>query len=47
MKFRAIAILAALVLPAVAAQPGTKLTSIRIEPQGRTLAGAGTSSNCS
>jgi hypothetical protein len=43
MKFRAIAILAALALPAVAAQPGTKLTSIRIEPQGRTLAGAGAS----
>ena len=43
MIFRAIAIFAALALPAVAAQPGTKLTSIRIEPQGRTLAGAGAS----
>jgi len=41
MTFRAIVIFSALVFSAVAAQPGTKLTSIRIEPQGRTLAGAG------
>src|SRR5258708_14119235 len=41
MTFRAIAIFAALALPAVAAEPAPKLMSIRIEPQGRTLVGAG------
>src|SRR5690242_14563835 len=42
MRFRAIVFFAALA-PAVAARPNPKLTSIRIEPQGRTLAGAGAS----
>src|SRR6267378_1109393 len=40
MTYRAIAVFAALALPALAAEPVLKLTSIRIEPQGRTLAGA-------
>ena len=45
MRLRAIAVFAALAvaLPAAAAPPSPKLTSIRIEPQGRTLAGAGAS----
>ncbi len=43
MTFRAIAVFAALALAAVAAEPAPKLASIRIEPQGRTLAGAGAS----
>ena len=43
MTLRAIAVFAGLALPAVAAQPSPKLASIRIEPQGRTLAGAGAS----
>ena len=43
MRFRAIAVFAALALSAAAAEPSPKLTSIRIEPQGRTLAGAGAS----
>lgn len=42
MTFRAIAVFVALALPA-AAEQSAKLTSIRIEPQGRTLAGAGAS----
>src|SRR5690242_16569534 len=42
MRFRAIVFFAALA-SAAAAQPNPKLTSIRIEPQGRTLAGAGAS----
>ncbi|MCU1272824.1 MAG: hypothetical protein JWO48_255 [Bryobacterales bacterium] len=43
MTFRAIAVFAVLALSAAAAEPGPRLTSIRIEPQGRTLAGAGAS----
>jgi len=43
MKFRAIAVFAAVSLDLVAADRAPKLTSIRIEPQGRTLAGAGAS----
>ena len=43
MKFRAIAVFAAISLDLVAADRAPKLSSIRIEPQGRTLAGAGAS----
>ncbi len=43
MRFRAIAVFAAVALSADAAQPTPRLTSIRVEPADRTLAGAGAS----